>query len=204
MVSREIFWISSFDTFMGDGYNSSPGGGGRASGFSHSEKTRKKMVKSHKKRRPHLKEIIDQSEEIIRKYNAGSSITEITKDYECSRTFIKKILLENGIKLKFQKHKEDYLIISQKYKEGSSISDLSIEYNYSENTIRTLLKKSNTKVSKTRKIREKTDEIIKKYQSGFSARRIAKEYNNNVPFIILLLKEVGVYITRKNRQLGWD
>jgi len=113
-----------------------------------------------------LKNLIDKENEIISKYKLGYNILTLSKEYNCSEFSIRKILVENKIKLRTMKecrNTEIYNInfcksiskikdqstidsIIKEYKNGGSCLQMGSQYGVSISTIRKILKKNNVKI----------------------------------------------------------
>lgn len=125
---------------------------------------------------------------IIDEYKSGLSIKEISNIYNCSTSTIINYLKKNNIEIE-SRRRSDFLKemvslpiseIINRYLEGETASELAVSYNCDVGTIINRLRKSNIEI---RPAKEYTtlylpiNDIIEKYESGFTIKKIAKIYN---------------------------
>lgn len=129
----------------------------------------------------HRKDLINKSQDIVRYYKNGSTMLDVSKKFNCSDSIIKRILIDNGIKLKTlheikQKKAKKYndeihsklnknkAVIIKKYNEGTSIKQLCKLYNVTRKYIKNFLYNNKIIIRPSSKYHEyKFDEELTKY-----------------------------------------
>ena len=171
----DIEWLEKhciliWNTMNPEGYNLRFGGNRGLP----SEETKKRISKSVKEAfKPNQRyDIWNQSDDIITKYKDGSTIASISREYKCHRGIIKRILIENNIKIEPRKgiRREDIWSKSEeiirKYIIGFSLTDLGNEYKCDPNIIQNILKKNNIPRREKSSHNERSREKIRKTSIG--------------------------------------
>ena len=151
-LERHSIWI--FNTLSPNGYNLQEGGN---NGF----KTEDYKIQVRKEYNPRFgednpryrKDLRKKKEEIIKKYLDGKSLSDLGRDYNCSLTAIKKVLIENEIEIRSNKKPEiqsDKDNIIKLYQSGLSTVKIANLYDCSDVTIGKILKKSGSSLKDLR------------------------------------------------------
>jgi intein-encoded DNA endonuclease-like protein len=123
---------------------------------------------------------------IIKKYNEGINISEISKEYDCSYDTIRNRLEDNNVIMRSRSESNSIdlpiNIIIKKYNNGSTTIELGNIYDCSPGTIVNKLKEHNIElrsVSKSHTIKLPINIIIEEYKNGMSTYKLGKKYNCN-------------------------
>ena len=151
-------------------------------------------------------------DEIYTKYINGSSVEELSSEYNVSENFIYKGLRNYAkernidIKTERRKNKIDMALVYEEYNEGATITELSKKYNCNINIISEALKKYSYQVGKElniktggrKAIKLPEEELLNKYIANDSLRALAKAYGCSYAVLRRNLKE---YIGEENWQM---
>lgn len=158
---------------------------------------------------------------VINLYEKGFSLKEVAKKFNCSDIPVKRILKEQGIKIRnsgfycigktpYNKLKLDEKKIVEMYlKENLSILKLSKIFNCDRLPIRKILRKNNIKIRNSgvymegkispRRLNLPEQEIIDMYNKNISGMGIAEKFGCNDTVIYRILKRNGI----KVKELGF-
>jgi len=142
-------------------------------------------------------------DEIVRKYENGTSIKELGKEYYVSESTIyyriKKYYEESKVERKSLKRESTRIElpideIVRKYENGISIEDLGKEYWVSFDTVNRRINEYYKEAGierpyKSARIELPIEEIIKKYENGTNVKNLGKEYNVSESTINNRIKE---------------
>ena len=136
MFEREIYYISLFDTYRGEGYNATIGGEGKQG----VEVTDEKIIETY----------IDN----------GNKLYATSNKLNCNAETIRNILHKYGIPTNsFKQYNEDKII--SYYKNGMSKRKIGEKYNLCEDTIANIIKRNNVKLKS--EIIEEISKICSKF-----------------------------------------
>lgn len=141
---------------------------------------------------------------IIRYYEAGHNLYEVTDEFDISEGLVREILKKYNIPIKrgaiSDKKKKDYDIkaIIQDYKKGVKWNEMSEKFGLSVSWMQELLKRNGIEIERKNRIpredKEKTKQIIELYESGMSLAKLAKMYSTTQTTLKKFLQNSGVKI----------
>ena len=184
IIDREFIWIAALDTYH-NGYNGSPGGGGKESGWKNIK------MQNH--------EIREYQNEIIELNKSGFSFNKISKLYDTNAPLIKRIIQDKfpeviksyDLWLIFMKDRfiEDFL-------NYMDLKDLTNKYNRSESFLRKVLVNEGIDIKSIKKINRELwinrYKIIDRYLNGDSVELLAFEFNCSKNVIYNMFKREGI------------
>lgn len=104
---------------------------------------------------------INEEQDIIKKYQAGLTLLEISQNYDCNYRTIIKVLRKHNIKKKvlggaaFLLKEDEQITLVQEWENGKSLAYLARKYNIHYKSISKFIKTKDT-IRKTRKINKRT------------------------------------------------
>jgi hypothetical protein len=157
----------------------------------------------------HLPEI-----DVINQYKKEKSIINLSKNFNCDREVIVRILKENDIPIEdgrinsafrggkgHSKLKNQTNEIIEWYKQNKSVSFMAKQLDVSNASIINILKTNNlvpfSKTFKREKTRPHASEIINLYENFTSTKTLAAKFNTTVFIIQQILKENGIKLRSK-------
>lgn len=137
----------------------------------------------------------ENSQEIIRKFYDGVTMTELGKEYGCSNGLIgfflktKNVVMKENIAKKNAEKKADVLKL---YTEDKSPNDIATQLEMDVNTVRKFLRKAGYKLTTAVPLEDKRDEIIADYNNGLGCFKLSKKYGCSEAGILKLLDRYDV------------
>ena len=201
----EIRTIASLNTFLGDGYNMTPGGDGMLGGLFNPNR-RKDLVKN--------------LDNIVLDYENRMSIEDIGEKYKANFTVIRNYLILAGVEIRKQginlKHgntrydiQSNLKEIVNLYNQGLSTQNIADKYDCSNRTIIRILILSGIEIrsrsealfksSKRKDVWNKSEEIIEMYKSRKSCRSISIQMKCSESLIKKILLRNNVELRSKKK-----
>ena len=137
---------------------------------------------------------------IIDMYKNNISVTDICKNYNCSRKPITKLLHSYGITLDTTLRKVpkcDYENVVDLYNNGKTQAEIADIYCCSSTAISQILKKMNASIRPNGFTKEDAEKMYKMYKDGKRLLEIAKFYNTDRHTVGRVLKRNGFKTDRK-------
>lgn len=161
------------------------------------------------------KTTLDQEANIIKKYLQGYSLTKLSKEYNLTKSVMRRVLRENNIcrrtlKESCQKYKNLETRIIQMYNQGKSLNTVGDIFNIAACTVRNILLRNNIFIRNQKKYKilskrifseEQEKIIIEKYIKNFiSCNKLSQEYkcSNSVIRGILIRNDIVIRTGRDN------